>query len=31
MEVGPLKGFTEQPTEEAEQELTSDVELEEEG
>jgi putative aminopeptidase FrvX len=30
MEVGPLKGFTEQPTEEAEQELTSDVELEEE-
>jgi putative aminopeptidase FrvX len=30
MEVGPLKGFTKQPTEEAEQELTSDVELEEE-
>ena len=29
MEVGPLKGFTEQPIEEAAQELTSDVELEE--
>jgi putative aminopeptidase FrvX len=30
MEVGPLKGFTKQPTEEAEQELTSDVEIAEE-
>ncbi|MGB6346317.1 MAG: osmoprotectant NAGGN system M42 family peptidase, partial [Methyloceanibacter sp.] len=30
MEVGPLKGFTEQPIEEAAQELTSDVEIEEE-
>ena len=30
MEVGPLKGFTKQPTEEAEQALTSDVALEEE-
>lgn len=30
MEAGPLKGFTRQPTEEAEQELTSDVELEDE-
>lgn len=29
MEVGPLKGFTRQPTKEAEQELTSDVELDE--
>ena len=29
-EVGPLKGFTRQPTEEAEQELTSEVEIEEE-
>jgi peptidase M42 family hydrolase len=28
-EVGPIKGFTQQPTEEAEQELTSEVELEE--
>lgn len=27
-EVGPLKGFTKQPLEEAEQELTTDVELE---
>ncbi|MGH6866666.1 MAG: osmoprotectant NAGGN system M42 family peptidase [Methyloceanibacter sp.] len=27
-DVGPLKGFTRQPTEEAEQELTSDVEIE---
>jgi len=30
MDVGPLKGFTKQPTEEAEQELTSDVEIAEE-
>jgi peptidase M42 family hydrolase len=29
-EVGPLNGFTQQPTEEAKQELSSDVELEEE-
>ena len=31
MEVGPLKGFTQQPTEGAQQELTSDVELGDDG